>query len=196
LSEDQDIIQQCLKGKEDAYQTLYTKYKGYVYTTCIRYGIREYEIKDCMQTIFIEVFQALNKYDSNKASFKTWLTRIAINQLLNVLRKKKVRFDVIEPDDNILVFHDFTSHTSSEIDHKYIHHVISMMPESSRTVFNLYLLEGFSHKEIADSLGISLSQSRVLLHHGRTWAKQMLSHHFNDYTNENSYSDPKTRQDG
>lgn len=181
MSNDLDIIQQCLKGKESAHETLYTKYKGYVYTTCVRYGIHDYEIKDCIQMIFIEVFKALDKYDSNKASFKTWLTRIAINQLLNVLRKRKVRFDALDADRDVIVFHDFNSSASSELDHSFILHIISMMPEASRTVFNLYLMEGLSHDEIAAELGISISQSRVLLHRGREWAKERLHPHFQDY---------------
>lgn len=182
---DQQIIKQCLEGKEKAYEALYNRYSGYIYTTCIRYGIREYEIKDCMQVIFSEVFSALKKFNPKKASFKTWLTQIAINQLLNFLRRKKIRFDELV-EDNVALIGDFSSKPGSEMDLKFINKVISMMPAAYLVVFNLYIIEGFSHQEIAEKLGISISQSRVSLHRGREWAKLKLGRYFNEYGKQQS----------
>ncbi len=183
LETDIDLIKRCINGKQEAYEALYNRYKGYVYTMCYRYGIQEYEIKDAMQVIFTEVFQGLDKFDSKRASFKTWLSRIAIHQLLNILRKKNINFSAVS-DDEQLVVRDFSSHASSEFDMKFINKVLANMPEAYRLVFNLFVVEGFSHQEIAEELGISVSQSRISLHRGREWAKARLQHSFNDYQAE------------
>lgn len=183
LETDIDIINRCLRGKDEAYEALYTRYKGYVYTMCYRYGIQEYEIKDAMQVIFTEVFQGLDKYESKRASFKTWLSSIAINQLLNILRKKNINFSAVSDDERVVV-RDFSNPPSSDFDLKFINKVLANMPEAYRVVFNLFVVEGYSHQEIAEELGISVSQSRISLHRGREWAKARLSHSFNDYQAE------------
>lgn len=176
-----DIINRCLRGNQEAYEALYTSYKGYVYTMCYRYGIKEYEIKDAMQVIFTEVFQGLDKYDRKRASFKTWLSRIAINQLLNILRKKNIKFSAILDDDQVVVG-DFNTQQTTNYDMKFINKVLANMPASYSVVFNLFVIEGFTHQEIADKLGISVGQSRISLHRGREWAIARLGHYFTDYT--------------
>jgi len=181
LNTERDILKRCLRGREEAYQALYNSYKGYVYTMCYRYGIKEYEVKDAVQVIFTEVFHNLGTYDENKASFKTWLSRIAINQLLNMLRKKQINFAAVIDDDRVVV-RDFNANPSADLDLKFINKVIALMPDAYRVVINLAVIEGYSHQEISDELGISVSQSRISLHRGREWAKAKLGRYFIDYS--------------
>ena len=70
--DDISLIKDCLKGSQLAYKELYTRYKGYCYTICLRYGVQKEEIKDHLQVIFSETFRNLKKYDGKKVSFKTW----------------------------------------------------------------------------------------------------------------------------
>lgn len=184
---EQALIERCKDGEEKAYAELYELYKGYIFTTCVRYGIGDFEIKDMMQTIFIEAFSALPKYDHKLANFKTWLTRIAINHILNNLRKRKLNF--VEIKDEGSSKHN-VEHVllSEDMDLRFIHKVIALMPTSEALVFNLYIIDQHSHAEIAEKLKITENQSRFLLHKGRNWMKEKLRNHFDEFNTNSSNS--------
>lgn len=114
----------------------------------------------------------IKKYDPEKAGFKTWLTGITINKILMHKRKKvPVSYDI-----DLVHQHDLPTNrvqdVESNLDFKQLLSVIRNMPEKYQTVFNLSVLDGYSHNEIAEKLDITESASRVLLHRGREWAKQ------------------------
>jgi RNA polymerase sigma-70 factor (ECF subfamily) len=181
------LIERCKDGEEKAYAELYELYKGYVFTTCVRYGIGDFEIKDMMQTIFIEAFRSLPKYDHKLASFKTWLTRIAINHILNNLRKRKLNFVEIK-DEGSSTYNVEHVLLSDDMDLRFIHKVIALMPTSEALVFNLYIIDQLSHSEIAEKLNITENQSRFLLHKGRNWVKDKLRNHFDEFKTDSSDS--------
>jgi RNA polymerase sigma-70 factor (ECF subfamily) len=181
------LIERCKDGEEKAYAELYELYKGYIFTTCVRYGIGDFEIKDMMQTIFVEAFSALPKYDHKLASFKTWLTRIAINHILNNLRKRKLNFVEIK-DEGSSTYNVEHVLLSDDMDLRFIHKVIALMPTSEALVFNLYIIDQLSHSEIAEKLNITENQSRFLLHKGRNWVKDKLRNHFDEFKTDSSDS--------
>jgi RNA polymerase sigma-70 factor (ECF subfamily) len=162
-----------LKGDEKAFKLLYDSYKGYCYTITVRYGIEPEERKDCMQIVFTELFKSLKKYDSTQASFKTWMTRLTINQINNYRRKKRIP---------VLRMHNPTEEHDSfgkveqvnHVDNNYILTVLSKMPEQLLIVFNMAIVDGYSHQEIATELNITESASRVTLHRARQWAMERL----------------------
>ncbi len=175
-----ELIKACLKGTQSAFKTLYNEFKGYVYTICVRYGVAEHEVKDYMQIIFSEVFKSLSKYDPQKAQFKTWLSRITINQILQQKRKRKINYVEIDDASNSLIDSNHLEHIDIRIDENKIHEVLSKMPEKYISVFNLYIVDGYSHKEISKKLNIPENTSRTLLHRGRIWAIKMLKQHLGD----------------
>lgn len=170
MKSESHIIKECKKGKEASFEALYNLYKGYCYTICVRYGVETSFIKDCMQEIFSQAFQNIKKYDPNKAKFKTWLTSITINRILMHKRKQRPEhydIDILSEAESSAAS---AATVESSLDHKQLLHMMRKMPEKYRMVFNLSILDGYSHAEIAEMLHISESSSRVLLHRGREWA--------------------------
>lgn len=174
MKSDLEIIKACLKGKQLAYKALYERYKDYCFTICVRYGIPQQEVKDCMQVIFSQVFASLKKFDSSKAAFKTWFTQITINQILTRKRKRKLQYLALEDSEIEVLNLETAVQVDALMDYETIYHILSKMPPQYITVFNLYIIDGYSHKEIAKKLDIAENASRVLLHRGRAWAMKKL----------------------
>ena len=172
------LIEECLKGTQRAFKTIYDNYKGYVYTICTRYGINQIEIKDSMQIIFTEIFMSLKNYNNKKSKFKTWLTKITINQILMLKRKIKIAYEDLEDEKIQLLKDNSSDFIEAKIDEKILYEILSEMPQKYITVFNLFIIDGYSHKEIAALLNIAENTSRVLLHRGRSWAMEELNTHF------------------
>lgn len=177
---DQQLIQECLKGAQRSFKALYEKYQAYVYTICVRHGISTIDIKDHMQVIFMEIFNALGRYDATKAAFKTWITRITINQILQQKRKKNINYSVEGSDDIRLIDSGFTIPTDWDIDQQELYAILNQMPAQYITAFNLLIIDGYSHSEISELLSIPESTSRVLVHRGRIWAMKQLRIHFKE----------------
>lgn len=174
------LIQECLKGNQSAFKAIYENYQGYVYTICIRYGVSVIEVKDSMQIIFMEIFKSIKNYDADKSKFKTWLTRITINQILMQKRKNQIDYAILENEKINLIESTFSVSVEEQIDTKILHGILSKMPVKYISVFNLFIIDGYSHKEIAQSLDIAENTSRILLHRGRIWAMKELKVHFKD----------------
>jgi len=179
------LINDCLKGNQVAFKTLYNSYKGYVYTICVRYGVSNIEIKDQMQIIFNEIFKSLKNYDSKKSKFKTWLSRITINQILLQRRKKNIETTSLYDDSNNLVHEIYGIKNEDEIDFEAIKKVLSKMPQKYIVAFNMFIIDGFTHKEISQHLSIPETTSRTLVHRGRVWAMKTLKEKLSLESEEN-----------
>lgn len=162
------LIQQCKAKEPAALQTLYESYMPYVLTIVRRFGILEQDMPDVMQEIFIAVFSNLERFDTNKGSLKSWIQSIAVHKILNINRKTK-RARIVELDTTVTEALVATIDLD-EMDSEYLVELISELPDGYRTVFNLYVVDGYSHKEIAVSLGIDTASSRSQL----SRAKQLL----------------------
>ena len=179
-SSDQQLIQECLKGAQRSFKALYEKYQAYVYTICVRHGVSTIDIKDHMQVIFMEIFKSLDRYDATKAAFKTWITRITINQILHQKRKRNIDYSAGGSDDISLIDSGFTIPVDWDIDQKELYTLLNKMPAKYITAFNLSIIDGYTHSEIAALLSIPESTSRVLVHRGRIWAMKQLRTHFKE----------------
>jgi len=126
----------------------------------------------------MEVFKSITKFDSEKASFKTWLSRITINQILMQKRKKSIDYTTIEDVKINLIESDQTVPVESQMDKETMHQILNKMPAKYSAVFNLFIIDGFTHVEIAEKLNISVGSSRILLHRGRVWAMKELQFFF------------------
>jgi RNA polymerase sigma factor (sigma-70 family) len=120
-SSDQQLIQECLKGAQRSFKALYEKYQAYVYTICVRHGVSTIDIKDHMQVIFMEIFNSLDRYDATKAAFKTWITRITINQILHQKRKRNIDYSTGGSDDLNLIDSGFTIPVDWDIDQQELY---------------------------------------------------------------------------
>lgn len=164
------IIETILKGDRNAFSNLYEKYKKRFLLTCIRYVNRRSDAEDCLQDAFISIYKDLSKFDSNKGQFYTWANRIVINVCLQKLRKKSVINvfqDIFEFSQTISVQEDAIQNLSLQ----ELTHIIQKLPKGYRTVFNMYVVDGFSHKEIAKHLGISEGTSKSQLNRAKKLLK-------------------------
>lgn len=173
-----NIIAQCNRGDETACKTLYLEFLPYCYGICKRYGVKESDLKDQVQICFTATFKSLETFDPNIASFKTWFTRITINKVLEQTKKTKRHpaFDEIN-DYELGMSYDNRDTLDDNLDRTYILEILNQMPHQYQNVFNLHIMDGYSHKEISELLGISVGSSRVTLTRAREWAKKALEHY-------------------
>lgn len=158
----QELIEKCKQQDPKAQEALYKKYSGVLFGICLKYSPNRAEAEDNLQDAFITIFGRINQFQG-KGSFEGWIKRITVNTALQKYRKKKV-FD-ISNDQQI-------EDTQVEVEDKqlpldYLLKIIQELPDRYRLVFNLYVLDGYSHKEIAEMLGISDGTSKSNLARAR-----------------------------
>ena len=153
---------------------LYGQYVGYLTAVCARYIPDDDEVKDILQEAFIKIFQSMDRFTwRGEGSLKAWMTRIVVNDSLKFLRRKKplpLSATLSEPVDEEVPAFD-------AVPLPVIQEMIRRLPEGYRTVFNLFVFEDKSHKEIASLLGIKENSSASQLHH----AKALLGKWIKDY---------------
>ncbi len=158
------IIKYCKKGDAKGFKCLVNTYSSQLYGICLRYMNDEFEANDVLQECFIKIFNSIGNYE-NIGSFEAWITRIAVNTSLMALRKNKSLVRFLEPlteIDKIVV-----SPIESEINEKDILEMLKKLPHHYRVIFNLAVIEGYKHSEIAEMLDIPESTSRTKLTRAR-----------------------------
>jgi RNA polymerase sigma factor (sigma-70 family) len=154
-----EIIEGCVQKNVNCQQALFNKYGGVLMSICLRYSADTGEAEDMLQDTFIKIFSSIRKFRF-EGSFEGWLKKIAVTTSLKKLQQKKIQFKEISLEKpGQPVGPDIIS-TLSE---KEIIRVISSLPEGYRVIFNLYVLDGFSHDEISRTLGIKPVTSRSQL---------------------------------
>ena len=154
----QQIIELCIKGDRASQKVLYDHLAPRMYPLCIRYiGDRDVA-QDILQEGFITLFSRLKDYKGD-GSFEGWARRIFVTTALMSLRKK----DALKMSEELDVVRGMKAETTSQIQnigYKELMALVMSLPTGFRTIFNMYAIEGYSHKEIADILGISEVTSR------------------------------------
>ena len=150
----------CLKNDRRAQKRLYEAYKNRMFILCQRYFSNKEDSRDALQEGFIKVFKDLHQYDENKAALGTWMNRVFVNTCLQKLRKKKVDFKSIGNHTEMI---GFDATIISDLNLKDLTKVIQKLPVGYRTVFNLYVIEGYNHREISSQLGIAIGTSKTQL---------------------------------
>lgn len=155
----ENIIERCKKNDSKAQEFLFNTYSKVLLGICCRYIKDRDDAEDVLQDSFIKIFLNLNQF-KNDGSFEGWMKRITVNTSLHFIKEKqKVKF---ETADNLYVVDENENEEEIDADIKaeYILECLNQLPTGYRTIFNLHLVEGFSHKEIAEKLGIKESTSR------------------------------------
>jgi RNA polymerase sigma-70 factor (ECF subfamily) len=152
------LLHGCITNQASAQRALYDKYSHKMFAVCYRYGHNREDAEDMLQEGFIKVFSQIHKFE-NRGALEGWIRRIMIHTCINILKKNK-RFnesvDLIHAG-NLQVREDSIP---SIVQAKEVVECIRMLPMGYRTVLNLYAIEGFSHKEIAEMLDVEESTSR------------------------------------
>lgn len=173
LSEEADILKGCKKQDARAQKALYEKYASRMFAVCIRYSKDKEDAEDLLQEGFINLFAKIGMY-SGSGSLEGWMKRVFVNMALMKLRKSDTLRDAVDVTDAARHF-DSGHDVLAGIGEREIIRLISQMPEGFRIVFNMNVIEGYSHKEIADALGISEGASRSQLSRGRLWLQEKLN---------------------
>ena len=164
--DEKKLIQSCIKEDKAAQRALYEQFSPKMYYICLRYARHEMEAQDMLQDGFVKVFDHIGKFKFEGSS-EGWVRRIMVNTALNYCRKRSFKEEVIGLED----YQDqvVSSKAISKLSEQELLQLIQQLPDGYRMVFNLYVIEGYSHKEIGDKLGISESTSRSQLAKSRKW---------------------------
>ena len=169
---DLKLIEACMKGDRAAQKVLFDRLAPRMFPLCIRYVGDRALAEDILQDGFITLFTKLDSY-KGEGSFEGWARRIFVTTALMSLRKK----DALKMSDDLEMARGLKTETSTQVQdigYKELMELIMTLPPGFRTVFNLYAVEGYSHKEIAEMLGITETTSRTQLSRARVWLQERI----------------------
>jgi RNA polymerase sigma factor (sigma-70 family) len=155
LSEN-ELIEGCCKGNRAFQKALYDRYCRKMLVVCLRYSKTTAEAEDIVQEGFVKVFQGIKDF-RQEAKLETWITRIMVNTALNVQRKKLYLYPMVDVTEMVLPDEEMSI---SGIHFSQLLEMIQSLPQGCQIVFNLFAIEGYSHKEIGEMLGISEGTSK------------------------------------
>lgn len=167
-----DLIKSCANNDRKAQQQLYQLLLPYLHGVADRYLRDMSFIKDILQESFIKVFRNIDTYDAGKAPFQQWAARIVINTCLNFNRQARRVF----PEELTVSRHEqpIDPIVVRGISDDYLLYLLRQLPEGYFEVFNLHVIDGYNHDEIAHLLGITETLSRKRLSRARNWLKNKL----------------------
>jgi RNA polymerase sigma-70 factor (ECF subfamily) len=175
------LIKKCIEKDAQAQGQLYKQYASKLFSLCLKYSKNYAEAEDNLHDAFITVFNKIDQYN-NKGSFEGWLKRIAINTSLQCYRENVGVYDIVN-EGNIEDVSVNIDDDNVNID--FLLKIIQELPDRYRLVFNLYVLDGYSHVEISELIQISVGTSKSNLARARLILKEKIE----DYkSNENSQS--------
>ena len=171
-----EIINGCIKKNQVCQRLLFEKYAGIMMSLCQRYAKDEEETKDMMQEGFIKVFDYIQQFKF-EGSFEGWMRRVFVSVATRMAAKKNIVFSDIDMIDTDTA--SIRPSVVSKLSEDEIHKMISLMPQGYRLVFNLNVVEGYSHEEIGAMLGIEASTSRTQLTKARRLLQSLIVKQFN-----------------
>lgn len=181
--DEDNLLKECLSGNTRAQKLLYERYAPRMFGVCIRYAPDQSMAEDFMQEGFIRIFSKLSSFKS-QGSLEGWMRRVMVNTSLEILRKKDILRNSVElsyhesPGDG--TYSNIADDTEDNsitgiVSAETLYKAVSEMPVGFRTVFNLYAVEDFSHKEISVMLDISEGTSKSQYARARAWLQKRLS---------------------
>jgi len=176
----QDIIDRCVHGKRDAQSALYDQYAGKMYALCLYYSKNGEEAKDLLHNGFIKVFQKIGQY-KGKAPFEAWMRRVFTNTALELFRKQKFTEEIDQYQDQL---ESFNVDAINKISETELIELIQSLSPAYKMVFILYAIEGYSHKEIAEKMKISVGTSKSNLARARQKLQTAIRERYPEIYNE------------
>ncbi|TLX75176.1 sigma-70 family RNA polymerase sigma factor [Labilibacter sediminis] len=169
-----EIILQCQKNNPKAQKILYQNFSPWLFGVCIQYCKDRTEAEDNLQEGFIKIFNNIHKFRF-EGVFEGWIRRIMVNTIIESFRKKNPVYFVDSIEDYITETYEDLEENTSVYSTKELLGLIESLPPKYKLVFNLYALEGLSHQEISDVLGISVGTSKSNLSRARKILKDKLT---------------------
>lgn len=173
-----EIIRQCLNNERQAQFKLYEKYSPALFGVCLRYAKNSTDAEDILQEGFIKVFRYLKDF-GGRGSFEGWLRKIMVNSALNFYKRKNLISKGVDPETvQYYVATENDVNAVAKMNHEELLNIIKNLPDGYRTVFNLNVIEGYSHKEIGSLMQISVNTSKSQLSRARKSLKRTISELF------------------
>jgi RNA polymerase sigma-70 factor (ECF subfamily) len=170
---DQELVRGVLKGSSLHQMALYRQYSVPMFRVLLRFARDHAEAEDMLQDGFVRVYRDMAQFRAEGA-LGAWIRRIMVNTALSHLRKQK---EFIQYTGDFVAFENTVrteENIAANLDAEYLMSLLQKLPPGYRTVFNLYAIEGFSHEEIAEQLGISTGTSKSQLYKAREYLKKMI----------------------
>ena len=177
--EDIELAGLCARGDDKARKELYTRYADGLYALCIRYVGDRDEARDLMHDSIIKIFDTIGKYRPTR-TLKSWCSRVTVNLVIDTLRKKK-HFETVQLDQTQEKIPEPQNEDVLKIPKAELMRMVGELPHTKRVVFNLYCVEGYSHKDIAQMLDIKEKTSSSLLFK----AREQLAENVREYIRRN-----------
>ncbi|WKZ60572.1 MAG: sigma-70 family RNA polymerase sigma factor [Cyclobacteriaceae bacterium] len=170
-AKEDELINGCKARNRDAQRSLYDQYSSKMYALCYRYVKDSMEAEDVLVTAFTKIFERIDQF-KGEGSFEGWIRRVIVNEALTYLRRNRSMYleTDLEAADREPDYQNISDHLEAE----ELMQMIQELPSGYRIVFNMYAIDGYSHKEIADQLGISENTSKSQLSRARTYLQKML----------------------
>lgn len=171
---EEHILEGCLSGKREFQELLYKRHSGKMFALCLRYVRNREEAEDVLQDGFVTVFKNIQNFRRD-GSFEGWIRRIIVNTALMHIRSRKKDLNFSDLDEVGNNYHP-QSHfdTISQINANELLKMLETLPDGYRVVFNLFAIEGYSHKEIGEMLGINEGTSKSQLSKARNYLQDCL----------------------
>lgn len=159
--EEKELIEKCRKGSRAAQWELYQKYSSVLFGICLRYSDSRETAEDILQDSFLKIYSSIDDYEG-AGSFEGWLKRIAINTAITNFHQNSKHKHHEDVDDYAqTIASNDPNFDSLEFTHDELLSVINSLSDGYRMVFNMFAIEGFKHREIAELLGIDINTSKT-----------------------------------
>lgn len=168
----EQLINDCKKNNIKAQEQLYRHYSPMLFTVCLKYSRNYVEAQDHLQDAFILIFEKINQYGF-KGSFDGWIKRVVVNSILQHYRSASFLNLVNDPIEDIVEVEIETEHIEIE----YLMKIIQDLPDRYRLVFNLFVIDNYSHIEIANLLNISVGTSKSNLSRSKMILKEKIENY-------------------
>ncbi len=170
--DDLTLVNECAKGNSKAQRALFDKFAPKMLAVCQRYLRNSQEAEDVLQDGFVKVFQKIVDFKM-EGSLEGWIRRIVVNTALDTIRKNKKLLDDVQVEE-VQYKVSFIDHQFDGMDLAQLMKLIDGMPDGYRIVFNMFAIEGYSHKEIADTLGVTENTSKSQYSRARAFLRTQL----------------------
>ncbi len=172
-----NLIQGCIREERDSQRKLYRLFYGYAMSICVRYSKTKEEAVEILNDGFMKIFLKIGKYDSNR-SFKGWVRRIMINTAVDAYRQNLKHY--YAEDITVLDQESGEASVLDQLNYEDLLRLVQQLSPGYRAVFNLYVIDGFNHEEIAELLNISVGTSKSNLSKARANLQARLKKNISD----------------
>ena len=181
IPSESDLIQGCINKDRTMQRLLYDTYAPKMYGVCLRYAGNENDANDILQEGFIKVYKNIEKF-RREGSFEGWIRRIFVNTAIEHYRKKVKMYNVTEAQENTIEDKELTA--LDTLATKDILKIVDELSPGYKAVFNMHVIEGYSHKEIADILGITEGTSKSQLARAKGVLRNLIETRLNKKNND------------